>query len=675
MSVQRFSTGKLIQWREDTFEIKRLLPGHQVNLENLMTGAAITANFTDLLQDLYDGLLVFVGEGKLFKPADNRIMMAAQSLDLGDYAEEAVTIAKFRLKVITPLLDQPHTRPEVIKYVAQFNKGSQQKISVTSVYRWIADYERSGRDIRALIPHFEERGGKGQGRLKPEIEAILDSVIKDKYFVREKKTIDDLWHEVARRIEEENRLRPAPEKLAVPARTTIERRLEALDIKEVFIAKHGQRAAQRQFTQFGQGPRPEIPLERVEIDHTKIDLIVIDDQDNLPLGRATLTDCLDVAMAYPLGHYLGFEPPSYYSAMECLYHAIRPKENVKEKYGAAHDWIAYGVPFTIVTDNGKEFIGPSFADACLQLNMVLEHTPLRKPHYKGKIERFLRSTATLVHGLPGTTFVNVLERGDYDSPDQACIYLSEAETILNIFFVDIYAERFHRGLNGIPARRWEQAIANGFMPRVPANAEALLILLGRVDWRTIQPYGIDFESIRYNCPELAYVRNQLQKGEQVKIKYHPGDLSRLYVQLPFNGGYIPVPAEDQAGYTLGLSLWKHRVIRRFVLEQRDKADLAALGRAKHTIQDIVDRARSRKRLGSRSRVARWEAQPPSLADQKPAFTPPEPPLPGQIISLPARGEIELPPAPADERWGITYDRPRGGSIEIKTREGITHEGK
>jgi putative transposase len=665
MSAQRFSTGKLIRWREDTFEIKRLLPGHQVNLENILTGAAIIANFADLLKDLYDGFLVFVVEGKPVKPADNGIAMAARHVDLADYPAEAVTMAKFRLRVIQPLLDQPHTRREVVNYVAAFNEASEQKVSVASLYRWLADYERSGRDIRALIPHFEDRGGRGKWRVTPEVEAILDAVIKDKYFAREKKTIDDLWHEVAVRVEAENQVRPRQEKLAVPGRTTIQRRIEALDLQEVFAARHGKRAAQRQFTQFGQGPRPEIPLERVEIDHTKIDLIVIDDQDNLPLGRATLTDCLDVATSYPLGYYLGFEPPSYYSAMECLYHAIRPKEDVKEKYGAAHDWIAYGIPFTIVTDNGKEFISPSFADACLQLQTVLEHTPIRQPHYKGKIERFFRSTATLVHGLPGTTFADVRERGDYDSAGQACIYLSETEAILTIFLVDIYAGRFHRGLNGIPARRWEQALANGFIPRVPASAEELLILLGRVDWRTIQPYGIDFESIRYNCPDLAYVRNLLKKGEQVKIKYHPGDLSHLYVQVPFKGGYIPVPAEDEAGYTIGLSLWKHRVIRRFALEQHDKPDLAALGRAKRAIQDIVDKARSRKRLGSRSRLARWEAQPPSLAGQKPAIPPPEALLPDKTISppafLPARLEIELPTEPADERWGITYDRPRSGS--------------
>jgi putative transposase len=62
------------------------------------------------------------------------------------------------------------------------------------------------------------------------------------------------------------------------------------------------------------------------------------------LGRLTLTYCLDTATRYPLGYYLGFEPPSYLTAMECLHHAIRPKEDVRQLHGAAHAWLAYGIP-------------------------------------------------------------------------------------------------------------------------------------------------------------------------------------------------------------------------------------------------------------------------------------------------------------------------------------------
>jgi len=34
----------------------------------------------------------------------------------------------------------------------------------------------------------------------------------------------------------------------------------------------------------------------VEIDHTRCDSLVIDERDNLPLGRPTLTYCLDLVV-------------------------------------------------------------------------------------------------------------------------------------------------------------------------------------------------------------------------------------------------------------------------------------------------------------------------------------------------------------------------------------------
>jgi putative transposase len=681
MSAQRFSAGKHIQWRGETFEIKRLLPDHQINLENIITGAAIVASIVDLVKDLYDGLLSFVLEGKRVASATE-----VRPLNLSDYPEHLVDVARFRLQVINPLLDlESRTRQDVIDRVREINEPNAatgqavvaRTVSVASVYRWLAGYEKSGRDVRSLIPSIDRRGGKGNWRVEPEIEAIIGSTIQDKYFAREKRTVDDILEEVAARLEEENRVRPTAEKLSCPSRTTIDRRIEALDMRAVFTARHGKRAAKRQFRQFGKGPQAEMPLERVEIDHTRIDLIVIDDKDNLPLGRATLTDCMDVATRYPLGYYLSFDPPSYYSVMECLYHSIRPKENVKEKYGTEHDWIAYGIPATLVTDNGKEFIGRSLEDACLSLNIVLEQMPIKQPHYKGKIERLFKTIGTVLQGIPGTTYSNVQQRGDYDSVGQACVYLDEVEALLNIFFVDIYAERLHKGIEGVPARRWEQAIRNGLLPRVPASADELLILLGQVDWRTIQHYGIDFQSIRYNCPELAFLRNRLQ-GEKAKIKFHPGDLSRLHVYDPFNERYIPVPAEDSEGYTVGLSLWKHRVIRRFALSERDKVDLAALGRAKRKIQDIVDRARSRKRTGTRSSIARWDSsgQAASLADKEPTTDTPAAddsqtgtqlpdgsmPHPNLDHPSPPHDENALPTEPGgDDGWGITYDLPRSRS--------------
>ncbi|MCP4535775.1 MAG: transposase [Chloroflexi bacterium] len=615
MSRQRFSSGSRFRWRGVTYAVMRLLPDGKINIEDIFTGAALVVEVPTLVQALFDGELQFLVEGKhVISDVGDGSGVTSEYLDLSDYPEKLVAIARYRLEVIRPLLEMEKRTREAVKARMreiqatrpESSEGTlQSSISVASIYRWIRDYTQSGNDLRALIPATHKRGGTGESRLRTEVEILLEAAIRDKYYVREKVTVGDVWVELAARLAEENRFRPQHDQFALPSKTTLARRIEGLNAEERLTAKRGKRAAKRTLSQYGQTAYPTLPLERVEIDHTKSDLIVIDDRDNLPLGRLTLTYCLDMATRYPLGYYMGFEPPGYLAVMECLHHAIRPKENVREKYGTEHDWVAYGIPATLVIDNGKEFIGRDLQDACLLLGIVLQQTPVQTPHFKAGVERMYGSLNTMLfHTLPGTTFSNTQERGDYNSVQQACIYLSDVDKMLNILIVDIYAKRFHRGLNGIPARRWEELTQRGFAPGLPPNAEELSILLGRTTQRVVHHYGIEFASLRYNCDELVPLRTRL-KREKAKIKYHPADLSYLHVYDPFENRYIRVPALDQE-YTQELSLWKHRIIRQTVLSEQDRVDIVALGRAKRKIQEIVEEGRQRKRLQTRSRIARWD---------------------------------------------------------------------
>ena len=112
---------------------------------------------------------------------------------------------------------------------------------------------------------------------------------------------------------------------------------------------------------------------------------------------------------------------------------------------------------------------------------MLQQTPVKTPYFKAAVERMFGTINTgLLHTLPGTTFSNPRQRGDYDSLKQAYITVDDLDQLLHIFLLDIYAEDFHRGLQDIPARRWEKLTDSGFFPRVPTSATQLRILLGRV---------------------------------------------------------------------------------------------------------------------------------------------------------------------------------------------------
>jgi putative transposase len=662
MSAQRFSTSKQFVWQGVIYQVKRLLPASMVSIENLQTAEIRIVSFDELAQALFSGELRFVVNGEQSFPSH-----ANPSAGLSDYPEHLHVLAEYRFGIIFPLLTLDpgqRSREIIVARVAeikraQLNKAASQNMAVStaSIYRWIRAYKHSGDDLRSLIGNTERQGGKQKTRLEETVETIVSTVIQDRYYVPEKVTADDIYLEVLLRIEEENRFRHVGEKLNAPSKVTIWRRIDALDEAGKLIAKRGKRLAKAVLTQYEQMEYPDGPLARVEIDHTRIDLIVVDGTDNLPIGRPTFTYCLDTTTRYPFGFYLGFEPPSYLTVMECLYYAILPKGDVRTQYATQHEWLAYGIPSALIVDNGREFIGADLQDACFSLGIELDQMPVRTPYFKAAVERMFGTTNTgLFHTLPGTTFSNLGQRGDYQSEERACITLDNLMKMLHIFLLDVYAESYHRGLGAIPTQRWEALTSTGFFPRLPASADELKTLLGRVAYRVIEHFGIQFCGLRYNTQDLASLRLRL-KSEKVKIKYDPADLEYIFVYDPQEKIYLQVKSLDPE-YTHGLSLWKHRVIRSLARKEQDKVDILGLARAKRQIQEIVQESKSGGKSKSRVRIARWETGENEPSTSVQAVLPPPAP---QLLQPVASAQLPSPIVNISELeqkgWSAGYDLP------------------
>ena len=113
--------------------------------------------------------------------------------------------------------------------------------------------------------------------------------------------------------------------------------------------------------------------------------------------------------------------------------------------------------------------------------------------------------------------------------------------------------------------------------------------------------------LKYNGPELGDLRRRLGDGAKVELTFDPGDLSRVYVLDAKQGSYIAVLAVNQS-YATKLSLWQHRVIRRFAQRQLNgRTDLVALAQAKADIRALVERDFNRKQTRGRKRHARFLA--------------------------------------------------------------------
>jgi putative transposase len=209
-----------------------------------------------------------------------------------------------------------------------------------------------------------------------------------------------------------------------------------------------------------------------------------------------------------------------------------------------------------------------------------------------------------MHGKPGTTFSNILERDDYDPCKNAVVLLSTFRELLHKWIVDVYLQTPHRGINDTPAHRWLSETC-ALPPPLPPSAAALEVVLGMTVQRVVFHYGIELEGLKYNGPELGELRRRLGSTLKVELTFDPGDLGQIHVLDPGKGIYICVPALDQA-YAKGLSLWQHRVIRRFAHHELDgRTDIVALAQAKAEIRAMIDRDFNRKSTRGRKRHARF----------------------------------------------------------------------
>ena len=82
--------------------------------------------------------------------------------------------------------------------------------------------------------------------------------------------------------------------LKPPDRKTILRRVSALDERGI-AAREGAKAARERYYHVSHSPAIKHALERVQIDHTPVDLIVVDELKRQPLGRPWLSLVIDIA--------------------------------------------------------------------------------------------------------------------------------------------------------------------------------------------------------------------------------------------------------------------------------------------------------------------------------------------------------------------------------------------
>ena len=286
------------------------------------------------------------------------------------------------------------TRSEVAAAAAQLGCG------VVHLYALLGRYQADPR-LTSLLPH--RRGPRpGGSLLSAEVDAVIDDAIQAIYLTRQQPRISDLLKEIRRRC---HGLQLKP-----PGRWAVTARLLAKPQSEVIARRLGRKAARDRFSPVMGSLEPKWPLSLVQIDHTLVDVIVVDSVTRVPIQRPWLTLAIDVYSRCVVGFHLSLEPPSATSVALCIAHAVLSKLPWLAERKIDGDWVMEGLIEHLHLDNAKEFHSEALRRGCEQYGIGIEYRPVRTPHYGGHIERLIGTMMGKVHLLPGTTFSNVSDK-------------------------------------------------------------------------------------------------------------------------------------------------------------------------------------------------------------------------------------------------------------------------
>lgn len=514
--------------------------------------------------------------------------------DLAVYPEEQQDLAIERYKLLCLIindLDGGWTPRNLNPLIDQYISETQlKKPSYKTVIRWHQSFVNSDGKITSLVNKDKKKGNRNPRIVGDEkyfelaLERYLDSV---------RPSISAAYTYYCDLIIIENESIVSG-KIPMMSYTSFRLRIKKLPPYEVMFTRYGKYLADREFCFKHKIKMPTRILERVEIDHTPLDLILLDDELLVPLGRAFLTMLVDVYSGCIIGFHLGFQEPSFDSAAKAIIHAVKQKHYVKQlPIEFNNEWICQGKIENLVVDNGAEFLSKSLENACLETGINIIQNQVRKPWMKPFIERkFGEVIQGIVGWIPGKTFSNVLEKSQYNPEKDAVMRFNVFVEEFHRWIIDVHNAKTDTKSKRIPNLFWNNSYTK-LSPKLITDEESktFKITMGLMKHRELTNKGITYHYITYDSEALAEYRKtypQTKSSKQKKIKIDPDNLASIYVYLEELNGYIEVPSKDPDGYTHNLCLSLHKITIKAHKEYiNENIDIYSLAKARLALHERI----------------------------------------------------------------------------------------
>ena len=453
-------------------------------------------------------------------------------------------------------------------------------LSQTTIYRQLQKYKNNNGDPLCLL----RKKRNDTGRLSDQVEEFMQIAISE-YLNVSSPRIMDIYrnfqlniHKINKQVKTQD-IEPFSDTpdgfLQVPHINTLRNRISQLTASQIGSKRKGKKGREEHRPIIGKFPECSKPLEIVQIDHTPLDLTIVDDINRQDIGRPTLTLAIDVFSRMVTGFYLSFEKPNTLLTGCCLTHAILDKKKWLMDHKIEGEWPIYGIPDVVHTDNGKEFHGKSLKRACELYNINMTKRPSGTPRYGGHIERLFKTfNDGGIHSLPGTTKSNIKDRGEYQSEKKAVMTLFEFETWITEFIVNVYHKKVHSELGMSPNEKYKQGVLGSDnslgsgLPNRISDEQRLKINFLPYEERSVQKYGIKIFGLSYYHDVLRkWIKQPDKIRKSVKkfiIRYDPRDLSSVFFYDPELDSYVVVPFRN-IGHP-AISLWELRELKKKAAE-------------------------------------------------------------------------------------------------------------
>ncbi len=574
-----------------------------------------------ILNDYAEGRLQFAAVDVPVSDSETRRPGPRTIDDLNDRDKQLLLD---RWHVIEPLAGLPH-RPNEADFsrrAAELEEAGK-RYSARTIRRYWKAWHRAGKDRLALLPSTPRAGGRGRSRRHgwleryPILKRLVEEAIQEVYLNKARRPISAVTRRVLEDIQRLNTRIPAAQALPVPREATlgkaIARRIAQLDPWELDRARWGKQIADRRHAPKSSLCLATRILERVEIDHSPLKIVVGTEAG--PIGQPWLTILIDYHSRMIVGFCLGFEPPSYAVIMEALRHAILPKNDLSQRYPKIRGtWPCYGLPEKLVCDRGSDFTSSDLENAAFQLGIELDFNPPRTPHFKGTVESFFDGLSDqLIAALPGRTFRSWEKRADYKPDDGPLIPYEALLEIIHIHLVDVYSISKHPASHRTRLEIWQESAAD-HPPCLPTTPDELIVLLAKRVERTLLPRGIELNGMFYTSDELMALRAELAANNlqqrRMQVRYNPWDLGNVWVLNPLENSYLKASAVDATLKDMTEYQWK--VLRRAVRERFDRPDhLMNLAAGRNAVRQVVEETLQKPSRKRRARAARYLQRPPS----------------------------------------------------------------